>query len=558
VGWELVGLCSYLLIGYYYEKKSAGDAGKKAFITNRVGDFGVVLAVMMIFFFLGTVDFTEVFEKAPHTFEYGGIIVTLIALFLFMGAAGKSAQIPLYVWLPDAMEGPTPVSALIHAATMVTAGVYMIARCAQIFILAPTALMVVAIVGALTALYAATIGLLQNDIKKVLAYSTISQLGYMFIAVGVASFAAGIFHLMTHSFFKACLFLGSGSVIHAMSGEQDMRKMGALRKHMPWTFWTFLISTMAIAGFPPLSGFFSKDEILWKAFSGEHGHPLIWLVGAIAAGLTAFYMFRLVFMTFFGKSRVAPEAAHHLHESPKTMTMPLAILAFLALFGGFIGMPHIFGVENKFEKWLEPAIHVTVPVHAEKFASAAPGGHETVSDETINSEHDTGHGEVDVHAAGTNGNAGLEWLMMIVSVIIALAGFLVAFIMYIKSPHLPGKLAQKAKGLYNVVYNKYFVDEIYQATAIEGTYKTSRFFSWFDGKVIDGVVNFTGGFTLLISQIDNLIDKYIVDGLVNGLGAVTRFFGGKIRLIQTGNLQNYIFYVFYGTLLIIIYKIIFQ
>ncbi|MCX6830469.1 MAG: NADH-quinone oxidoreductase subunit L, partial [candidate division Zixibacteria bacterium] len=356
VGWEGVGLCSYLLIGFWYEKKSAADAGKKAFIVNRIGDFGFLLGLFIIFWQTGSLNFAAVFEKAPVVFMAGGGLITAATLLLFLGAAGKSAQIPLYVWLPDAMEGPTPVSALIHAATMVTAGVYMIARSNILYTLAPVSLSVVAVVGMATALFAATIALAQNDIKRVLAYSTISQLGYMFTACGVAAFSAGIFHLMTHAFFKALLFLGAGSVIHALSGQQDMRHMGGLKRHLPATYLTFLIATLAIAGIPGLSGFFSKDEILWKAFSSDYGSPWLWAVGLFTAMLTAFYMFRLVFLTFFGEERLDHHAKAHLHESPKIMTVPLSILAVLSVIGGYIGIPYVLGGSNQFEKFLEPVM----------------------------------------------------------------------------------------------------------------------------------------------------------------------------------------------------------
>ncbi|MCK4856758.1 MAG: NADH-quinone oxidoreductase subunit L, partial [candidate division Zixibacteria bacterium] len=354
VGWEGVGLCSYLLIGFWYERKSASIAGDKAFIVNRIGDFGFLLAIMLLFWNLGTVSFTEVFALAPQQLVFGGGIITAITLLLFLGATGKSAQIPLYVWLPDAMEGPTPVSALIHAATMVTAGVYMVARCNVLYMMAPTSLLVVAIIGIVTAFVAATIGLFQNDIKRVLAYSTVSQLGYMFLACGVAAFGAGIFHLMTHAFFKALLFLGAGSVIHAVSDEQDMRKMGGLKARLPITYRTMLVATLAICGIPIFSGFFSKDEILWQSFSSPYGSPILWVVGVLTAGLTAFYMFRLIYLTFFGKGRYDAETAHHIHESPKSMTTPLVILAVLSLVGGFIGWPKVLGGGAWFEQWLHP------------------------------------------------------------------------------------------------------------------------------------------------------------------------------------------------------------
>src|SRR3989442_171139 len=359
VGWEGVGLCSYLLIGYYFHKKSAGDAAKKAFVVNRVGDWGFSIGIMLIFATFGTLEFTRVGEAVREgitagRFHVSDPLLIGIALALFIGATGKSAQIPLYTWLPDAMEGPTPVSALIHAATMVTAGVYMVARSNFIYQMAPQAMTVVAVTGALTALFAASIGLVQNDIKRVLAYSTVSQLGYMFLALGVGAFAAGIFHLMTHAFFKALLFLGSGSVIHALHHEQDMRKMGALKNKIPVTFWTMFVGTLAIAGTPFLAGFFSKDEILWKAFSSNQGHVLLWLLGAAVAGMTAFYMFRLIFMTFFGESRVDHHTEHHIHESPRSMTVPLIILAIGSVLAGYVGFPAWLCGNNAFCELLRP------------------------------------------------------------------------------------------------------------------------------------------------------------------------------------------------------------
>ncbi len=370
IGWEGVGLCSYLLIGYYYEKKSASDAAKKAFVVNRIGDFGFLCGLMILFWSFGskgvwTMNFVQIAEQA-HLLETGGIIVTIVTLCFFLGATGKSAQIPLYTWLPDAMEGPTPVSALIHAATMVTAGVYMIGRMNGLFAMAPATMMTIAIVGAATALFAATIGFAQNDIKRVLAYSTVSQLGYMFLAMGVGAFSAGIFHLMTHAFFKACLFLGSGSVIHGMhhayhkahlhDDPQDMRNMGGIRKKMPITFITFLVSTIAISGIPLFSGFFSKDEILWWSFGSTRGHWLLWVMGAVAAGMTAFYMFRLVFMTFYGEQKTDPRAKDHIPESPLTITIPLMVLGLLAVIGGYVGVPKILGGLNRFEHFLAPVL----------------------------------------------------------------------------------------------------------------------------------------------------------------------------------------------------------
>ncbi len=368
VGWEGVGLCSYLLIGFWYEKDSASDAGKKAFIVNRVGDFGFLIGIFFLFVSLGaqgvwTLNFAEIGQERPSAERRAS--PPIITLLFFVGAVGKSAQIPLYVWLPDAMEGPTPVSSLIHAATMVTAGVYMIARLNFLYSMAPDTLLVVAIIGVLTAFFAASIGFAQNDIKKVLAYSTISQLGFMFIAMGVGAYAAGIFHLMTHAFFKGLLFLGAGSVMHAMSGELDMRNMGGLRKKTPITYWTFFIACLAIAGIPGFSGFFSKDEILWKAFSSPQGHLLIWLLAAVTAGMTAFYMFRLFFGTFHGECRASDEVKHHIHESPRIMTVPLMILAVLSLVGGYVGIPALLGGGNAIEQFLAPVFgHAETPVRA--------------------------------------------------------------------------------------------------------------------------------------------------------------------------------------------------
>src|SRR5437667_4156484 len=356
VGWEGVGLCSYLLIGFYFHRKSASDAANKAFIVNRIGDAGFLLGMFTIAWYFGSFRFTEVnaLARSGH-FQIGDPIITAATLCLFIGACGKSAQLPLYIWLPDAMEGPTPVSALIHAATMVTAGVYMVARSNALFVLAPTSMKTVAIVGTLTAIFAATIALVQNDIKRVLAYSTVSQLGYMFLALGIGAFAAGVFHVFTHAFFKALLFLGSGAVIHSMSGEQDMRNMGDLHHRIPITHWTMFIATLAIAGIFPFAGFFSKDEILWQAWSAEGGaYRFLWLVGYGTALMTAFYMFRLMYLTFHGRPRMSHEVEHHIHESPKSMTVPLVILAFFSLFAGFLGWPQSLGGSNRFEKFLEP------------------------------------------------------------------------------------------------------------------------------------------------------------------------------------------------------------
>jgi NADH-quinone oxidoreductase subunit L len=452
----------------------------------------------------GTLDYHQVFHAV------GGVLgqkitipllvtsieadlVTVICLLLFVGAMGKSAQFPLHVWLPDAMEGPTPVSALIHAATMVTAGVYMVARANPLFSECATALTVVGIIGGFTALFAATIGLVQNDIKRVLAYSTVSQLGYMFLALGVGAYVAAIFHLLTHAFFKALLFLGSGSVIHAMSDEQDMRKMGALKDKIPRTYWTFLIATVAIAGLPPLAGFFSKDEILWKAFSHGTGYgKLLWVLGAVAAFMTAFYMFRLLYMTFFGESRVEPKAAHHLHESPWSMVGPLMVLAFFSVVAGFAGIPEAWWGHNWIHHFLGPVF-----AHGQEAGPAA------------------------AHAAH-----GLERMMAVLSVLIALAGWGLAYLMYIKNPALPGKLAASFGGLYRAVLNKWYMDELYDAVIVNPCKRFGTFL-W------------------------EFIDASIIDGIVNGVAAVSNFFGERIRRAQTGHVENYALFFVIGVVVIL-------
>ncbi|HEX9162228.1 MAG TPA: NADH-quinone oxidoreductase subunit L [Thermoanaerobaculia bacterium] len=542
VGWEGVGLCSYLLIGFYYEKNFAADAGKKAFIVNRIGDFGFILGIFLIFNTFGTSDYSKVFALASaHGPQYAGA-ATAICLLLFVGACGKSAQVPLYVWLPDAMAGPTPVSALIHAATMVTAGVYMVVRSNALFRLSPTAMAVVASVGAITAIFAATIGIAQNDIKKVLAYSTVSQLGYMFLAAGVGAFTAAIFHLMTHAFFKACLFLGAGSVIHGVGGEQDMRKMGGLRKYMPRTHWTMLVATVAIAGIPPLAGFFSKDEILAGAFAYS---PLLWVVGAITAGLTAFYMFRLYYMTFQGQYRGAqvegiessePEHAghnlipdrrhldegdehldkghgHHVHvhephESPRSMTGVLAILAVLAIIGGFVGLPAALGGPHPtwFQQWLEPVL-LPLNGHAFEFEEAS---------------------------------LGTEWGLMIASVAIALTGIWAARSLYFRRPAVPDVVEARLGIVYRVLENKYYVDELYNATAVRGVIVFSLVLSWIDANIIDGLVNGVRNVTLfLFGYGSNLFDKYVVDGAVNGIAYTAKGGSTMLRRAQSGLVQNY-------------------
>jgi len=495
LGWEGVGLCSYLLIGFWYEKKTASDAGKKAFIVNRVGDFGFALGVMLIFWTFGSLNFTQVFEQAPQVLAWGGGLVTAITLLLFMGATGKSAQIPLYVWLPDAMEGPTPVSALIHAATMVTAGVYMVARCHALFLLAPISMGVVAVIGALTAIYAASIGLVQNDIKRVLAYSTISQLGYMFLACGVGAFTAGIFHLMTHAFFKALLFLSAGSVMHALAGELNMQKMGALKKYIPITFWCFLAGTLAISGIPLFSGFFSKDEILWKAFSNPQGHFLLWLLGVITAGLTAFYMFRLFFMTFLGKSRMDPRVEAHVHESPKKMTIPLMVLAVLSVIGGYVGVPHSLGGSNRFERFL---------------SSVFEEGHATT--------------EAVTHAPST------EYLLMAISIVVVLGAIFVAHKFYVQNLEIPKRLAEKYKFAYRALFNKYYIDELYAKIFVNPLLNLALFL-W------------------------KKIDVVVIDGTANGIASLVKGISGVIRKTETGYLRNYALSLIFGAVLILAYFI---
>lgn len=519
VGWEGVGLCSYLLIGYYFHKKSAGDAGKKAFVMNRVGDFGFLLGTFTLFWWLGhthdiwTIQFTEL-SKHADLFPTGGI-VTIITLCFFLGATGKSAQIPLYTWLPDAMEGPTPVSALIHAATMVTAGVYMIGRMSYLFIRSPETMMTVAVIGACTAFFAATIGTAQNDIKRVLAYSTVSQLGYMFLAMGVGAFTAGIFHLMTHAFFKACLFLGSGAVIHSMhhalhkvhshDDAQDMRNMGGLSKYMPMTYGTFLIATIAIAGIPGFSGFFSKDEILWQAFANPlHGglNMLLWGLGVCAALMTAFYMFRLVFMTFHGACRIKSGAEKYLHESPMVIVFPLIVLAILSVFGGYIGLPKLIGdvvggIPNYLEHYLSPV-----------FANAKA--------------------YMEAHSHHGHHSHALEWGLMAFSVVIALIGISIAYMLYIKNPDIPKKFTSAFPALHRAVYNKWYIDELYDFLLVNPCKALGRFL-W-------------KGF-----------DVVVVDGIVNGVATVVMSFGGVIRYLQTGQIYNYTWSMTFGVVVIIGY-----
>ena len=455
VGWEAVGLCSYLLIGFWYEKKSASDAGKKAFVVNRIGDFGFLIALFLIFKHLGTLDFAPVFQDAHNLPE---ITITAIALLLFAGAVGKSAQFPLYVWLPDAMEGPTPVSSLIHAATMVTAGVYMVARCYVLFDLAPMAAAVVAGVGVITAFFAASIAMVTNDIKRVLAYSTVSQLGFMFIGAGVGAYAVGIFHLMTHAFFKGLMFLTAGSVMHAMSGELDMRKMGGLKKYMPITSWTFLIGAIAIAGVPPLAGFWSKDAILDAAFHG--GHYGIWALGMITAFMTAFYMFRLIFVALYGVSRVDPSVEHHVHEAPPSMTIPLIVLAVGSVVAGWVGVSEHGGIFSFLGRSIVP---------------------NTVA-----------------HEATGGSRLGL----MALSTLVAAGGIFLAWRMYIAKPFTKERASHSAGGLHRLLVQKYYVDEIYDALIVQPLKRFANFlWNVLDSLIVDGLVNLTGMFVKAVSWI---------------------------------------------------------
>ncbi len=511
VGWEGVGLCSYLLIGFWFRKPSAADAGKKAFIVNRIGDFGFILGMLWLFALFGTLDFQEVAARVAAmgadgiVLGGGAVALTGITLLLFLGATGKSAQIPLHIWLPDAMEGPTPVSALIHAATMVTAGVYMIGRNAVLFSHAPGTLEVVAVIGSVTALMAGTIGLVQTDIKRVLAYSTVSQLGYMFLAMGVGAFAAGIFHLYTHAFFKALLFLGSGAVIHALHGEQDLRYMGGLKRELPVTYWTFLIGTLAIAGVPLLSGFFSKDEILWKTFS--EGHPVLWALAVLTAFLTATYMFRLLYLTFFGERRHAPaqaiagatahgahdaHAVHgagghgHLHDAPPAMAIALVILAVGSIVAGYVGVPHALGGHNRIDTFLEPSFQAPGAAAAAHVADAAAA-----------------------HGTGT------ELALMALSTVVALAGIGVATVLYLRRPGAAAALADRVRGLHGLLLNKYYVDEVYDAVLVQPIKRASTSVLW------------------------RGVDAGLIDGTVNGVGLAVRGWSAVLRRLQTGSVRAY-------------------
>jgi NADH-quinone oxidoreductase subunit L len=537
IGWEGVGLASYLLIGFWFTKDSAASAGKKAFIVNRVGDFGFLIALFLLIKHFGSLNFDQVFQKVvPMSPETAGAgLLTTVGLLLMVGAAGKSAQIPLYVWLPDAMEGPTPVSALIHAATMVTAGVYMVSRSHVIFERAPAALTVVAIIGTLTALFAATIGITQTDIKKVLAYSTISQLGYMFIACGVGAFSVAIFHLMTHAFFKGLLFLAAGSVIHAIGGEQDMRQMGGLRTKIPWTFWTMTIATFAIAGIPPFAGFFSKDEILWRAYQASW---VYWFIGLFTAFLTSFYMFRLWFMTFFGEYRGTAEAhedsdhghgdhgdtragapAPHghghggIHESQRVMLIPLVVLAFLSLTGGWIGVPASLGGSNRFDKFLGPVFHSTIAAGAEGRGTAAT----SLEKETEGPESQSGH--------------ATELIFTGISVFAGLLGFVLAWQLYYRNPQLPQQIAAGLGGLYDAVVHKYYIDELYATLFVKPLIAGSALILWHG------------------------IDQDVIDASVDNGAHGANEVSDSIRHMQSGNLRSYAGWVAAGAAVVIAYMV---
>ena len=526
IGWEGVGLASYLLIGFWFTKDSAASAGKKAFIVNRIGDFGFLIGLFLLIQHFGSLTFTQVFDQVkPMSPETAGAgLLTAVGILFMVGACGKSAQIPLYVWLPDAMEGPTPVSALIHAATMVTAGVYMVSRSHVIFERAPTALTVVAVIGTLTAFFAATIGIAQTDIKKVLAYSTVSQLGYMFMACGVGAFSAGIFHLMTHAFFKGLLFLAAGSVIHAVGGEQDMRHMGGLRTKLPWTFWTMTAATLAIAGIPGLAGFFSKDEILWRAYQASWAY---WLVGVVTAFITSFYMFRLWFMTFFGEYRGetaghgAPAHDAHgghghggVHESPKVMVIPLAILAVLSVIGGYVGVPGSLGGTNHFDHFLGPVFRSTLPAEGSQTQMGEKGATEQTTEGTEPKE-----------------SASKELMFTGISVAAAFLGLALAWLLYYRSPDLPHRIVQRIAGLYHVVCNKYYVDEIYAALIVKPLVNGSTSILW------QGV------------------DRKVIDDTVNNAADGARHVSDEVRHIQSGNLRSYAGWVAAGSAVLIAYMI---
>jgi NADH-quinone oxidoreductase subunit L len=493
VGWEGVGLCSYLLIGFWFRNNNYNNAAKKAFIMNRIGDLGFLLGIILIFTTFGSIEYSVVFNQAK-SFISDHHTLTIITALLFIGAIGKSAQIPLYTWLPDAMAGPTPVSALIHAATMVTAGIYMIARSNILFALSPITMEIIAIIGLLTALFAATIGLAQNDIKKVLAYSTVSQLGLMFLALGVGAFTSGVFHVMTHAFFKALLFLGAGSVIHAMSGEQDIRKMGGLKKHLPITFLTFMIGTIAISGLPPFAGFFSKDEILAHVFAHN---KVFWLLGICVSIMTAFYMFRLFYLTFYGDFRGTKDQLHHLHESPRSITIPLIVLAVLSICGGFLGLPEVFHVPHFLKNFMDP-------VFADADIRMLP--------------HDVSH--------------AAEWSLMGVAILSALIAIYVAYNKYVKLKETPINEDQPLKFLHKLVYHKYYIDEFYFALI-------TKPLNW------------------ISTQFHTIIEHSIIDGFIQFIGRSVVWTSGVVRLIQTGNTGFYIFAMVISIAFLLFFKLLF-
>ena len=586
VGWEGVGLCSYLLIGYYFGKQEAADASRKAFITNRIGDFGFALAIFAIIATFGTTQYGDVFAQAtgfPLEPLGGWGLMSWIALGLFVGACGKSAQLPLHVWLPDAMAGPTPVSALIHAATMVTAGLYMVTRTNVIFQHSQTMMTVVAIVGAATAIFAAIIGITQNDIKKVLAYSTVSQLGFMFMACGVGAFVIGIFHVMTHAFFKALMFLGAGSVIHGMHHEQDMRRMGALKKYMRYTYLTFLAGWLAICGIIPFSGFWSKDEILWSAASTRYVPVgwVVWLIGTIAATCTAFYMTRLVAMTFWGKEKFLGEQHAHTpehevhneehetpgyhshipHESPKSMWVPLAVLAALATIGGFVGISpaftggHHVGGKLNIVNFLDPIVwnpytkafgtHDAVDAYGKPLESTAEA-HAVLTTEPVHVETppppygNEGFNLAHAVDSAIHNHTLTEWVFIIISLLVAGLGIGLGVLFYVKNPRLPDVWAARLKPLYNASYNKFWVDEFYGLTVTRRVMDLSRAVYAIDSKVVDGLVNRSAWLTRLTSRVTGATDQYFVDGLVNAVAAfIVRLMSPVFRAAQTGFTQNY-------------------
>jgi NADH-quinone oxidoreductase subunit L len=529
VGWEGVGLCSFALIGFWYKELPNTDAGNKAFIVNRIGDWAFVVALYSLFAGLSTAGHpTLVIRDVAHWAPalagmpgyFGMSLVTFVTLLLFAGATGKSAQIPLHVWLPDAMAGPTPVSALIHAATMVTAGVYMVARLNFLFSMAPATMLVVATIGSLTAFFAATIGTTQDDIKKVLAYSTVSQLGYMMAAVGIGAYVDGIFHLMTHAFFKACLFLGAGSVIHAMGGVQDMRLMGGLRRRMPITFWAFLAATFAICGIPPFAGFMSKDEIIWHSFA--HGHPLLWALLWLGAGITALYMFRQVYMTFFGEFHGGHDREHHVHESPPAMSLALVVLGVLSAIGGFVELPGFIAHFDPFARFLAPVF------------AAPPTSH---------------------LAAAAVENRGLEGAFSVLSLAVVAAGWFVADLVYRQGSTRFEWVGEIWNGaLYRTILNKYYVDEAYQAGPVAATLETSRAAAWFDLYIIDWIVNFVATLAVFCSWLSGLFDRYVVDGLVNLVSNATLEVGGRMRRLQTGSINAYLYGILAGVMVILIVR----